>query len=512
MTFAELEQRFQQLRQQWMSGQIDQATFAAQVQALQLQDAQGRYWTIGVQTGQWYYFDGNNWLPGTPPASARAGETIAARSPLPPPPVPARAPVPVSAGGGTPTWLWAGCVGALIVLLLAVLGGVLLLGLGEQLRPIAPPVAIATPTAPPIVIATPIAPPTAKATPTLVPPQPADTATPPVAQPSPSPIPSQPLPAPSPLPLEPLPSAPPTPAVILVTATPTPTRPSAPASAPLEGKIAYSTFDFSHMTYDIYLLDVKSGTSQQVITEASQPCLRGDGQRLAYRSWKGDTRGLWVANVDGGGRERVSTFFEDGLPTWSPDGSNVIFFSRRESDRRPRLYIVAAKENVPDRTLAIGGGGEYPSYLPDGGLVFRGDINSRIGLYLGEAEGSEAKLFTDDDSDTAPAPSPDGTKIAFMSYKRDGNWETYLVNRDGSGLSNLTNNAANDGLPAWSPDGRYIAFLSDRDGQWAIWVMSADGRNPKLLHLLEGSADGRVGGEQAIISPGWLEERISWSP
>jgi hypothetical protein len=488
MTFEELERRFHQLRQQWQKGRIDHETFAAQIRALQLRDAQGRYWTIGVQTGWWYYFDRTRWVLGNPSVAVREGETFPAHSPVPPPPIPSRA--PDRAEDGTPVWLWIGCGGVLAVALLAALFGMLALGVGQQLWP-------ATPTAPLAAVATPTGPPQASATPTLPPTQPVATATPPVARLSPSPAPFQPPPSANP-------SATPTTFGPVVTATPAP--------PPLSGKIVYSVFDVARETYDVYMLDVKTGTSQRVVAEASQPCLRGDGERLAYRSWKSDSRGLWIANVDGVDPKRISNFFEDGLPTWSPDGGNVIFFSRRESDRRPRLYIVAAAENVPDRTLTIGGGGEYPSYLPDGGLAFRGDINTRIGLYLGEAEGSNAKFFTDDVSDTAPAPSPDGAKIAFMSYERDDNWEVYVINRDGSGLHNLTGNAANDGLPAWSPNGRYIAFLSDRDGQWAIWLMSADGSNPKSLHPLEGSADGRVLGEEAIVSRGWVEERICWSP
>ena len=45
---------------------------------------------------------------------------------------------------------------------------------------------------------------------------------------------------------------------------------------------------------------------------------------------------------------------------------------------------------------------------------------------------------------------PAAGKIAFMS-DRDGNDEIYVMNADGSGQTNLTNNAAGDYHPAWSP-------------------------------------------------------------
>ncbi|MGH2538376.1 MAG: TolB family protein [Candidatus Promineifilaceae bacterium] len=71
-------------------------------------------------------------------------------------------------------------------------------------------------------------------------------------------------------------------------------------------------------------------------------------------------------------------------------------------------------------------------------------------------------------------------RIAFAS-DRNGNEEIYLMNADGTGVLNLTNHPAADGMPAWSPDGRKIAFASDRSGNEEIYVMDADGSNVTRL-------------------------------
>ena len=74
-------------------------------------------------------------------------------------------------------------------------------------------------------------------------------------------------------------------------------------------------------------------------------------------------------------------------------------------------------------------------------------------------------------------------RIAFMS-DRDWNWEIYVMDADGENLRNLTNNPGDDQHPSWSPDGKQIVFTADRSGKdWnrQIYVMDADGGNLQNL-------------------------------
>jgi TolB protein len=63
---------------------------------------------------------------------------------------------------------------------------------------------------------------------------------------------------------------------------------------------------------------------------------------------------------------------------------------------------------------------------------------------------------------SSPSWSPDGGKIAFESDRDGSDSEIYVMNADGSDVTQLTNNNASDGSPSWSPDGERIAFVSDR--------------------------------------------------
>lgn len=73
-------------------------------------------------------------------------------------------------------------------------------------------------------------------------------------------------------------------------------------------------------------------------------------------------------------------------------------------------------------------------------------------------------------------------KIAFSS-DRDGNFEIYTMDADGGGQTRLTEDPGEDHSPAWSSDGSRIAFVSTRDGNAEIYVMNADGTGQTRLTI-----------------------------
>jgi Tol biopolymer transport system component/LysM repeat protein len=291
----------------------------------------------------------------------------------------------------------------------------------------------------------------------------------------------------------------------------TPAPPSAPAeAAPVSGRIVYPTFNPGTNNYDVWLVDLASGQQSVIAGEASQAAFNKDGTLLAYRSWNLATRGIFFRDFIGGRGGQVTRFVEDGLPTWAPDGFSFAFASRREGDRVPRIY---RGDQLGQNDYSIGFQGEYPSTFPDGRLIVKGCLpTGDCGLYIIGANGGGETKISGETADTAPAVSPDGSKIAFMSSARGAtNWEIWVMNADGSNPQRLTDNGSNDGLPTWSPDGQSIAFVSDQGGVWAVWAMNPDGSNQRKLFNMNGSPDGKVlhAGED---SRGWLEERISWAP
>lgn len=92
------------------------------------------------------------------------------------------------------------------------------------------------------------------------------------------------------------------------------------------------------------------------------------------------------------------------------------------------------------------------------------------------------RITEDPGAEGSGAWSPDGARIAFAST-RDGNQELYVVHPDGTGWQRLTNTpeVSEDG-PVWTPDGRSIVYHAQpRGGRAQIWIMDADGGNPRPL-------------------------------
>lgn len=87
---------------------------------------------------------------------------------------------------------------------------------------------------------------------------------------------------------------------------------------------------------------------------------------------------------------------------------------------------------------------------------------------------------------TAGCIRQSGGHIAFQS-NRDGNFEIYTMDADGSEQRRLTNHPANDIAPAWAPDGSQIAFASDRDGTWDIYTVYPDGTGLRQLTKAQGA-------------------------
>jgi Tol biopolymer transport system component len=121
----------------------------------------------------------------------------------------------------------------------------------------------------------------------------------------------------------------------------------------------------------------------------------------------------------------------------------------------------------------------FPSLTRDGKSILFAITESkanleRVALDARQTAGSALEPVTQGSRGVRSCDvSPDGRWVAFHSSIPQE--DLFVVRPDGSGLRQITNDAARDRFPRWSPDGSRLAFQSDRGGTYEIWTLRPDG-------------------------------------
>jgi Tol biopolymer transport system component len=190
-----------------------------------------------------------------------------------------------------------------------------------------------------------------------------------------------------------------------------------------------------------------------------------DGSRIAFaregRQAGAETGNADIFMVDTDGTDLVR--LTDGpvmeyAPSWSPDGAHIAFvgYDLAAGGRPPsavRLYVMNA-DGTGVRNLGPENV-EGPAWSPDGSEIAYVDTETGSIMAL-RPDGTGGRLILDVAELVGgvhlvygPAWSPDGTGLAFMAGPDARDTHIYVVNRDGSGFTRLTDDPAPDAWPTW---------------------------------------------------------------
>jgi TolB protein len=171
-------------------------------------------------------------------------------------------------------------------------------------------------------------------------------------------------------------------------------------------------------------------------------------------------------------------------PTWSPDGSQVMFSSSMQGN--PELYVTDPSGNRPKRlTFSTQGANTSPAWNPKTGqsVAFVSDRGGVPQLYLMNADGTDTRKLDLPDMGYVidPSWSPNGQLLAFSWRRPSGNYDIYIMDVASRSIREITRDSGRNERPSWAPDGRHLVFESTRRGSRQIWVMLADGSEPRQL-------------------------------